>query len=542
MRYCRVFLNNPVFWAYLLVFSLLLPALAVPWALLASDRENRLSATTRWGVGKLRLEIELMGALPYRDGPQALAGNMLHLDAWHGYQEVVHRPEVNPRELRFRLRLGKDGYLVFFFGRSSPYFHDGEAYHAVRLSLNPDKPSCWLDISSEGEFLHREPLSVPGLRPEQWQEFRLLFGEEDLSLWTGGGEAGRRALAARGPQFVGFRGGARPSAVDDVVIVQADGLPTIRDGFSNRRAFPEKMPALTGRAALLLAGLGALFAALLRKPRTAAAATLSAAVTVLLCSWVIWHHQQLVMAARYPLEDARARAAEAEIVKDNAHLLHRTIEMENSRPLNPGEKRIVFLGASQTWGVGASLRGDTFVNRLETLLNHDRAPNQRVLTLNGAVPGSISLFLNKHYRDFLATFEHSWLVVSLGVNERDPDIFRDNLRNIVESARGMGVRPLFCIEALSMETHPNGPDSKAIVVEVAREMGIPLFDLHEAVQNAQDDGLFWWDVVHPTSYGHRRIAEALLPLLKPFLGTEAGPPPGGDARIPDGDGPNEKEN
>lgn len=517
-----------VFRVYLVAFVLLVPALAAPWALLAADQENRLSATTRWGVSKLRTEIELMGAQPYRDGPQALAGNMLHLDAWHGYQEVVHRPKVTPGEVRFRLRLGEGGYLLFLFGRSSPYSHDGESYHAVRVSLNPGKPSCWLDISPEGEFLHREPLSVPDLQPNQWREFQLFFREDHLSLMSGGKEAGRRALDARGPQFMGFRGGAHPCAVDDVVIMQTDGQPAIREDFSNRRAVPGKMPRLAAWAALFLAGLGVLFWVLLRSPRAAAAATLSAAATLLLCSLVYWQFERRVTLARYPLADRQALVEEAKHLTDTTHYVRHIIEKEHSRSLSPGEERIVFLGTSQTWGVGATLRTETFVSRLESLLNQNRPPDRRLLALNGAVPGSISPFLAGHYRDFLAGYEHSWLMVNLGVNDNDTEILRENLRDTALAARKNGVKPVFCMEALSIETRPDGPKRGFVVREVAEELGIPVFNLHEAVRNAQDDGLFWWDSVHPTSYGHRRIAEVLLPFLQPLL--------------EDGDGTIEKEN
>ncbi|NLF58939.1 MAG: hypothetical protein GX580_15020 [Candidatus Hydrogenedens sp.] len=188
----------------------------------------------------------------------------------------------------------------------------------------------------------------------------------------------------------------------------------------------------------------------------------------------------------------------------------------------------MFLGTSQTWGVGATLRTETFVSRLEPLLNQNRPPDRRLLALNGAVPGSISPFLAGHYRDFLAGYEHSWLVVNLGVNDTDPEILRENLRDIVHTARSNGVKPIFCMEALSIETRADGLKRGFVVLEVAEELGIPVFNLHEAVRNAQDDGLFWWDSVHPTSYGHRRIAEVLLPFLQPLL--------------EDGDGTIEKEN
>jgi phospholipase/lecithinase/hemolysin len=46
---------------------------------------------------------------------------------------------------------------------------------------------------------------------------------------------------------------------------------------------------------------------------------------------------------------------------------------------------------------------------------------------------------------------------------------------------------------------------------VGVEHRIPVVDLHAELKRATERGFLWWDFVHPTSFGHRLIAEALVP-------------------------------
>ena len=47
---------------------------------------------------------------------------------------------------------------------------------------------------------------------------------------------------------------------------------------------------------------------------------------------------------------------------------------------------------------------------------------------------------------------------------------------------------------------------------------IPVIDLDAFVAEKVKSGFFFWDVVHPTSYGHRAIAGKLHDELVPLLG------------------------
>ena len=71
-----------------------------------------------------------------------------------------------------------------------------------------------------------------------------------------------------------------------------------------------------------------------------------------------------------------------------------------------------------------------------------------------------------------------------------------------------------------MALEPNSPEATPgelplhpVMRRVAAEQGVPLVDLHAALRRDQPLGFLWWDFVHPTSFGHRRIAEHLAPAV-----------------------------
>ncbi|HVL69544.1 MAG TPA: arylesterase [Vicinamibacterales bacterium] len=113
------------------------------------------------------------------------------------------------------------------------------------------------------------------------------------------------------------------------------------------------------------------------------------------------------------------------------------------------------------------------------------------------------------------------LVIALGANDglRHVPIaqVRNNLKQIIERARGRGIRMLLC----GMETPPHHGwqytiDFHRIFPGLASEYGIPLmpFLLTGVVGNPD---LNLPDGVHPNAAGMRAIADAMWPYLEPLL-------------------------
>ncbi len=75
----------------------------------------------------------------------------LHLDAWHGFHEVMLKPLVTPGEVAFRTKLSTDAYVYVILNR--PRLHCGpeESYEAIRLSANPALPKIARHLGLEAE-------------------------------------------------------------------------------------------------------------------------------------------------------------------------------------------------------------------------------------------------------------------------------------------------------------------------------------------------------------------------------------------------------
>ncbi len=106
-----------------------------------------------------------------------------------------------------------------------------------------------------------------------------------------------------------------------------------------------------------------------------------------------------------------------------------------------------------------------------------------------------------------------------------PD-FAANLRAMIELLRATGARVCVVVPPLPAATrvlHPVAADYHAVVTKVARELNTDLVDgaaLLSAAESAHasatpapgDASLCFHDWVHPSAYGHRLLAEALVPL------------------------------
>ena len=212
------------------VIVILITAALVP---LLRAYDNRLVDHPNWNVTKTEAELTLMGARSYLTGSQALAGNRLNLSAWHGYHEVMLKTEVVPEEVRFRMFVGPEAYVYFIFNRENIVSRRNERYEAVRLSKSGLLPSGYMVVDDFGRFLEKRLFPCPMGCREGWNQAALRFGENALTVTVNGAAVMTIDTSSRGKQHIGFRSGAHPASIDDVVIVQAQGRPVFRERFSN---------------------------------------------------------------------------------------------------------------------------------------------------------------------------------------------------------------------------------------------------------------------------------------------------------------------
>ena len=113
------------------------------------------------------------------------------------------------------------------------------------------------------------------------------------------------------------------------------------------------------------------------------------------------------------------------------------------------------------------------------------------------------------------------MILNVSHNDKDEDQegFVSGLEDFVAFNRERGIATIFSLEATSLEAYPGGLALHGPMREVAERLGVPVVDTHARLEEAYDHGFLWWDTVHPTSYGHRLIAEALAPAVRAVFET-----------------------
>src|SRR5690606_20250674 len=123
---------------------------------------------------------------------------------------------------------------------------------------------------------------------------------------------------------------------------------------------------------------------------------------------------------------------------------------ELSEEKAPGQLRVMFLGTSQTWGEGALVIEDRFVERIARALD-GRASIAPVEVVNLGVCGAVSRQLLHYYRESWIEYAPDLVVLNLSVNDGEQDDFAANLRAFVELNRERGIETLFSLEATDIE-------------------------------------------------------------------------------------------
>jgi lysophospholipase L1-like esterase len=488
------FLNRWLPKAFVLALLLLVSAV-VAQALtpVLRSRETTLTMQRDWTSTKRLVEMELMGAPSYQSGTQALAGEQLNLHPWHGYQEVMLRPEAAPREVQFRCLLGEGAYVYFLFNRTQIFPYGDAAYEALRLSSSSDFSSGFFRVTGAGEFLARQEFPVPGLTPETWHTARLLFeGDGGVALFLDGALVAKHTFPRWQRMHVGFRGGAHKASVDDVVITQFGGEPTIRESFVDLDAQRSTWRRLAAAAFAVQVAVAGLLWLCMADWRSRAGVLISLGVTGAICALLAGQFYTRILAVAYPAVDATVQHDEFEHLREvtestRAHIM-------NAYPCEapPGVMRVVVVGTSQTFGAGATQREETFVNQLSSMLTGKLG--REVECIAAAVPGAVSSLLLALYQDAWAGFGQTLTVINLSVNDGFEEDFEENIRTFIAINRERGVDTLLILEATSPEQHADGVEKHAAMRKVAEELGVPCFDMHAALRARVNEGMLWWDV------------------------------------------------
>ena len=480
---------------------------------------NTLANNGNWVSTKTELARGLLGAYSFIEGRQTLAGGALHLEAWHGHNEVTYARElIEPASIEFDVWLKRRAYVVVFLNRVA-----GEAYDAVQFSTREGTGSGLLEVSSTGEFLSFVPFQdrAPGgkarVRPKRWHAIEIGFADGALEVSVDGDRVGRFPYAARPKQRFGFRNGYERVDIDNVVIT---------DSVGNRRVESFDMPSgarwITGAVVVILLLANLALYGLLRRLTGAEGLELSfyflmTNVTLLVIGGLVFVFV-VMRADRYIFSSDQLAEKEAYFLKDARATVVSEARERHTVRAEDGVYRILFVGGSQTWGAGARFDEDVLVRVLERRLNQAATGEMTFECINGGISAS-------KVRDQLRLLRHEWrkyrpqlVVLNVSSNDKSSKHFAKFLRRLVKRARMMGAEVLLVKEANSTEKWLGPLVYRHRDMDgVAAELDVPVVDMHAYLEAQEGTGFLWWDFVHLTSYGQRLMAERLLESVADFV-------------------------
>lgn len=471
--------------------------------------QNTLHNNGNWTSTKMVVGKGLMGAISFVTTRTALHRNRLNLDAWHGFQEVLFKEEIDLEEMEFDFLLEEEAYFSFLFKGGL------SGYSGIRISRSERFDSIFFTAAPDGEFLAKRRIDIPSLGGG-WSHFRFIRRKGECDVHVNGDRVIQGEACAPGKQIIGFRGGLNPCLIDDVTIKIKGSEEVIRDDFSNRKGSLR----LLGIAFAILCGMYGLLLALLyrihgrlRAPPVFYALALS--VPLFLLGGMFFATDYLYISARHPLRvDFHGYET---TIEDERQVLEK-IQRQYPRENRTGICRIMFIGTSQIWGAGAFGEEGTAVRLIEEMLRARLGPDMPLECINTGISGARSRRLLALYRDQWIEWEPRLTVINLSCNDKDSGIFAESLRAFASLNRSRGIETLFVLEPISVEK-PSGiiRGNHDVMRKVAASEGIPFVDLHGILAQRYDSGFLWWDFVHLTPFGQRLFAEELLPALQSRL-------------------------
>jgi lysophospholipase L1-like esterase len=179
---------------------------------------------------------------------------------------------------------------------------------------------------------------------------------------------------------------------------------------------------------------------------------------------------------------------------------------------NKNKPRLWFVGSSQTWGAGVYKDEDTFVSLLEKELKK----NMDIDCINGGVAGTTTNNYLPLYKEYFDKIKPDYALINFSHNDENTDLFIQNLREFVKFNLEHKVVTIFSIEPVEIEFLTPNKNQQAMR-DLAKELDIPMIDMHSKMLSHYDDGFLWWDRIHFTSFGNILFANEMIDPLRKIL-------------------------
>ncbi len=550
-------LSNRVHLIYFFSVSLILLPCAVLAMFVVLYSQNSLFLNNNWYVQKRIVQMALIGGDEFLLTRIPLAQNILNLGSYFGFQEIILRDKLNPKEIQFYFKIEEDSYLDLTYNRN------GSQYAGLRLSSSGDFSSISFTSTTEGRFLFSAAIPPPTLSPG-WHKVSIKNSEVGLLLVIDE----KAHLIPTAAQFssgsIGFRSGMRGAKIDNIAIQTSQGN-WVRHFFHNTKNW---LSILTLNFALLVLA-GTIFSRIIRhKGRNALFPWILISFTGISClgSWYVFdffyysqiiHSKTGITRPLFPdehsspltLEELRYKTFNLWYRLSGGEEISRKAVIEKGYPANRIYKgpvycgvsndrcfagslpdtlesqavkklayRIIFIGTSQTIGVGANRLEDTFYVRTHLYLRAGIPASIHLESINISVSGSNSKSLLKDYEQDYLKLRPDIVLINLANNDKWNKKFFPEISSILKKNKLSGIKTVLLEEASGQ-----GDSSHRFALltnhkelrKLAQLYNIPVYPLHEYLNqpSLSSSGTVWWDHVHLTSYGHELVAHWLAPKL-----------------------------
>jgi len=455
--------------------------------------KNTIHLNGNWTSKKTTLEKGVMGAIAYLTSRVALSQNKLHLDSWHGHQEVYLKNSQYKDEVQYDFFLPhKKSYFLFIFGKK-----DNNRL-ALRLSRTDLFPSSFLIIDQEGKFLKKIPLKTMILPLERGtlkmvlnKKKRVTFLINDKVLFLP-----KSFTPLYQENLLGFRGGSQKAIIDNLSIDLATQNQFV-DHFSNYKFLLRNFIITFG----VIISIFFLFDLSSNK-----FTLIHLLITITMISITTLDFYYL--AQRYPNKNSIESFQYNYNIESEGQIIRKLNESIKDLK-NKNLTKVLFIGSSQTWGAGAQKSSHTFVNRINALLN--TSEKNKYLTINAGISDWRSTHAIKQYKEKWIHFNPRIVVINLSNNDSNSAIFKKNLEDFVHFNNRYGIKTIFIFEANSTEYRQRRLLAHhKIMGDVAKKMNIKTINMHDYLAQKYDTGLLWWDEVHLTSYGQFLVADKIF--------------------------------
>lgn len=486
---------------------------------------NTLVNNKNWQITKTQLSRPGQDGDDFEKKLPALAKNSLNLSAWRGWHEVVLKTPLSWKKLSLRFLPDQDSYLYVIFNKTKQNFS------AVRISYSPLYRSALISAKYTGEFTEYIPIAIKELNGTDWQELTLkkndsknhivevFYNEKLIATYN-----------AKTPTngSIAFRTGMNELLIDDLRIENDYDQVVFNEDFDNLSHFWLNFIILISTILLIDFGIWIVTKKKEKLLKSIIQFNFALCIALILTNIILLTFSTILRGQYYEGNSLIEKLKEKFEISTNmfkseeAAWMKREDEQLLANYSNGNTKRtkIMFIGSSQTTGEGISLEGEDFVSQFEKLVNQDfLTSKKRFEVINAGRDGQTS-------KDLLAHFKNQWLkinpdmvIINLSNNDEEYEDgvnFEDTLKDFVYLSQKHNFKLVFVAEAVSVE-YKQKLQTHQIMEEVAKEHQIAFINMHEYLADHLEEGIIWWDFVHPTSFGYKLIANHLYESLQEEL-------------------------